>query len=805
MSGTRRPIWWSACAQAATAAAGRQLSEDQIDGIFERAQLRARFYRGQGMASDAAARRAGAELGAEIRMASAIERRTRAINMLTRRRLDARLQPGQDAYRTMLATLTGIERGGTFRGAADSVDANWHGLRNTMLGGMLADLERAGLLRAAQRRDQAFERDIARELWRLRDPAAPASGNRQAAEIATIVDRYQEWLRSELNDAGGWVERLDHYITRQSHDQLLVRGDGSPAAYRAWRDFIMPRLDPVTFRDAADPERMLRQVWENLAAGVHTTSTSETLAGFRGPGSVAKRVSQERVLHFANADAWFDYNQTFGRRGVIDSATAMLDKGSRDVALMRILGTNPQAMLEGWRDRITQAARDRHDFQTIDRLRSQFPERVLETLDGRAALPENPTLAKIGANWRVLQNLSKLGGVVLSSLPDLAVNAAMLRHNGVPLLHAYAQQMLALLPAGGETRALAAQLGGGIDMMLGDLAHRFQAENAVAGGVARASDKFFRLTGLAYWTDSMKRAGGLMLSNNLAERAAMTFDQLPGRMQTTLRRYGIEAAEWNQIRATPATAADGRAYIVPENVGAEDARRKLRAYIADQVREGMTEADAGSRAALTLGTRAGTASGEALRLLMQFKQYTTTFMGRTLGREFTRDGIDVGGVAHLIVATTALGYLSMTLKELAKGRNPREPKTGGDYVKLLTAAAVQGGGLGIYGDFLFGDNSRFGGGFVETLAGPTAGTLGEVARFLSQRLRGEGHPAAEAIRMGTGHAPFLNLFYTRAALDYLVLYRLQEWASPGFLRRYERNVKRDNAQTFWLRPTEAVR
>jgi hypothetical protein len=30
-------------------------------------------------------------------------------------------------------------------------------------------------------RDIAFERDLARELWRLRDPALPATGNRQDA------------------------------------------------------------------------------------------------------------------------------------------------------------------------------------------------------------------------------------------------------------------------------------------------------------------------------------------------------------------------------------------------------------------------------------------------------------------------------------------------------------------------------------------------------------------------------------------------------------------------------------------------
>jgi DNA-binding GntR family transcriptional regulator len=118
---------------------------------------------------------------------------------------------------------------------------------------------------------------------------------------------------------------------------------------------------------------------------------------------------------------------------------------------------------------------------------------------------------------------------------------------------------------------------------------------------------------------------------------------------------------------------------------------------------------------------------------------------------------------------------------------------------------VQGGGLGLYGDFLFGENNRFGGGFVSSLAGPTAGSVDEVARFLAGRVRGEGNAAAEAIRMGVGHTPFVNLFYTRLALDHMVLFRLQEWANPGYLRRVEQRTKRENDQTFWLRPTEAIR
>jgi len=795
---------FQACLAAASNAAGRQLTDAEQDRIFTRAHHRTRFYQLQGMDPLSAAQRAGGELGNELRQAAAIERRQHARNQIIRRQLDARVRPGQE-YDSVLAVLSGVARG-TDRDLANSVDATWHGLSNTFRGAMVANLRRAGLLDVLRTRDEAFERDLARELWRRRDPALPASGNAPAQQAAEILGQVQDALRNQLNDAGAWISELDHYITRQSHDQLRVRGDGTPQAYQAWRDFILPRLDPITFRDAADPEQFLRNVWNNLASGVHTTSTSETLAGFSGPGSVAKKVSQERVLHFASADAWFDYNQAFGRGNVFDAVLAQVEKGSRDVALMRHLGTNPGAMLQGWIDRLATQLRDDGRAADAGRLASsKFPDQVLAILDGRAATPENPTLAQIGAGVRGLQQLARLGGVMLSALPDLSVNAAALRHNGVPLFHAYSQEMLGLLPRGRATREIADSLGVGIDGLLGHIAHRLGPDDGMTGRVARAADLFHRLNGLTWWTDRMKESAGLMLSSNLAEHAGQDFASLPGRMQATLRRYGIEDAEWTALRATPQRAADGRSYILPDAIGDPELQRKVQAYLADQVREGMTEGSASSRAIATLGTQSGSWGGELVRTLMQFKSYAVTYMTRSMGRELTRDGVDVQGVAHLLVATTALGYLAMTMKELAKGRAPRQPDDPATAVKLVAAAMVQGGGMGIYGDFLFGENNRFGGGFVASLAGPTAGTLEEAARFLANRLRGEGHAAAEAIRMGANHTPLINLFYTRLGIDYAVLWRLQEWANPGYLRRMEQRVKRENDQTFWLRPTEAVR
>lgn len=800
MSGTNN------CLATISAAVGRALSHQEILDIATEVEGRIQARVNAGQSRFAAAAAASQQLAGEELLAAINKRQSAAINARISAGLDARSAvPGQE-FNAVQALLTGAR--GVFYRAAASIDAARHALRDSMAGGLIHDLRQSGLLDAVTRRDKTFDHDVAVELWAVRDPtSARPTNNAQAVSVARIIDKYLEALRGQLNDAGAWIGRLDNYIVRQSHDQLLVRGDGSAAAFQAWRDMIEPRLDPRTFDGIDDRARFLRNVWEALASGEHETTNSATLAGFAGPGSLAKRVSQERVLHFRDADAWWEYNEKFGHGAVIDTVFHTIEKNTRDLALMRALGTNPEAMYQGWIDRMVTAARDRGDFDTVDKLRGKrFGDtnaRVLDVLTGKADLPAGGTLAKIGSGIRMMESLAKLGGVVLSSIPDLAVNAAMLRHNGIGLFDSYARQMMELLPKGNapETRAVAEQLGVGLDHMLGQVMHRFQAEDGAMGKMSAAARMFYKLSGLTYWTDSLKSSAGLMLANNLAERVATGFADLPPLMRNSLTRYGIDAGDWASLAAERQIAADGRHYILPAEMADRGLAGKIQSYITDQVREGMTEPTAYNRAFATFGTQRGTMAGELVRLMMQFKQYTVTYLDRSVGRELSRDGLDPGGIAHLIVATTALGYLSMTLKELAKGREPRSPEHPGDYAKLVMAAMTQGGGLGIYGDFLFGEANRMGGGAIATLAGPAAGTLEDVHKVLMSIRDQTGHPWAEGINLVKNNAPFINLFYSRMALDHLIMFRAQEWANPGYLRRYEQRVRKENAQTFWLSPS----
>lgn len=807
-----------------------KIDEDEARRILGRVFDRATRHEKDGVSRADAALKAARELGDEERIAAAVEKRNGLINKQRRADLDNRVVPGKEAD-SVRAVLSSVE--GNTRGFADSIDTAGQANTTRLIGGLISELRQKGLLQAVLRRNKDFERDLSDEMWRLEDPdSGIATGNKFAAQAAEIFHRYQETSRQMQNQAGAYIGKEEHYVTRQSHEMENIRAGGGDAARDAWRDFIEPKLAERTFEGVEDRSKFLNDVWKALASGRHDTANgADWLSGFTGPANLGKRVSQERKLHFKDARSWHAYNERYGHGNVVDSVLRGLEHAGRNTALMRALGTNPEAMLKSWVSDLQKAAIDRKDFKTSDALGGSWNDRIMDVVTGKASIPSNLRLAQIGQNIRNWESMAKLGGVVASSIPDIAVNAGTLRWNGVPLLEGYARTFLSPLLGrrSGETRQVADMLGVGIDGMTSRLLSRFHLEDRLGSG-SKLLEIFHRANFLTYWTDSLKTGVGLILSNNLARNSAREFAALPERLQITMRRYGIEGPEWDAIRQAEKRAADGKDYLLPGSMadlpdaaiahlakGAspaelarvrDDLQTKLGSYVIDQSREAMTESRASDTAFATGGTQVGTPAGFAARLLMQFKQYPITYMRRSIGREmYRRDRVDVAGISYLIVGTTLLGAVAMTVKDLAKGRNPRDAMK--EPLKFGLAAMQQGGGLGIYGDFLFGNANRMGGGFLSSAAGPAAGTLDDAFQFFTAlrdgsntRTRGQ-VAASEGLQGLKNNAPFINMIYSRAVLDYFILHRLQEAANPGYLRRYEERVKKQNAQTFWLRPSSS--
>jgi hypothetical protein len=156
---------------------------------------------------------------------------------------------------------------------------------------------------------------------------------------------------------------------------------------------------------------------------------------------------------------------------------------------------------------------------------------------------------------------------------------------------------------------------------------------------------------------------------------------------------------------------------------------------------------------------------------------------------------DYGYMAHLLVASTVFGYLAMSAKDIVNNRTPKEFSW-----KTFLASFLQGGGAGIYGDFLFADYTRYGHDLLDTLFGPTATTVSDATKMISNTIQGKPPGVKDFYRLTINNVPGANIWWSRGALNYLFGYAFIESIQPGYLATLQSNLKKNFGQDFIFDP-----
>lgn len=811
----------SKCVANVHKAVGESFTKDEVKEVVD--QVFALAERDQNLAGSVARKlkMAAREQTADEVFAAKRERMQRALNIRAEQALAGELAERKSARQKGSNAIDALTVGKVDSKikAGYSTDAQIKTREGKWRGGFMADLESENLLQYMTRRDPEFERAVAIEMFREAGGSYAPSGNSDAVKFARIGSKWNELGRVTQNNAGAAIAKRKGYIVAQTHDQIRIAKAGD-----AWINRIADKLDEETFVGVENRQQFLQAVRINLATGNHMRPPGEATGsfGFKGPGNLAKRVSQERVLIFKSPEAWLEYNREFGTGSVFDGIMHGIDRAARNSVLMERWGTNPQAMFDRIVQEEIQTAKDAGDVKEVARLETGLSGRAgftpglranFEAMSGASAIPGNPTAAMINQNIRSLASMAKLGGMVLSMFPDLAMRASVLRHNGMNYLDGLASGLRAISRGRGskEYKDAMWRLGVGHNGMAGALHAKYTAADQIPGRMAKAEASFYKWNGSNWVQDVLESGMGFDLAANLAEKRKLPYEALPRRLQNNLTRYGISPEDWKALQSTATHKVDGVDLLLAENVADEALRNKLEVYYVDQSREGMTMGGAAERAWVSQFGPPGSLPGEVARYALQFKNFSLTYVRRHLMRELGRDGFDGSGLALMIVWSTALGYVAQAAKDIAKGREPRDPSD----PETWGAAFMQGGGLGIYGDFLLGEYNRFGNTLGETLAGPAVGIASDwltifaiIASGAKDELSGEGENwgkiGSAGLKAVVNSTPYANLFYTRVALDYLVLYQLQEALDPGSLRRMEQRIRKENNQEFIVSPSRAI-
>lgn len=660
----------------------------------------------------------------------------------------------------------------------------------------------------------------------LREIHGESTGNTAAKQMAEAWSQTAERARKMFNQAGGDIPKLEGWAMPHSHDAIAVRNAAGKGAdperhFDAWFDFIRPRLDQSKMTDYSTGKPHTDFTLKAAAREAYDAITSEGWAGRdlgQGGGAFGQKLARRRTDHrffvFKSADDWVKYHEKFGNGDVFSVMMGHLDGMSRDIALLQILGPNPSATIRWMGDVVEKDLRVRaaRDGMSNDKLESRARgtrrslEMMYEHFTGAINAPINGRAARTFAGVRSVLQSAQLGAAAISALADIGFGRMASKEVGIPFRKVLSRQVSLLNPRNLEDQKLAVRLGLIADhwSSLAVAQQRYLGEVSGPEITQRLADFTMRVSGLSPWTQAGRWAFGMEFTGLLADHAGKTMRELDPALRSTFERAGISANDWEVARRTAPMDHKGAQFLRPEDIGDEDLARKFLDMIHTETEFAVPSSSLRGRTMLIGENQPGTVQGELIRSFAMYKNFSITLLMTHMRRGMSMPTkLEVGRYAtQLLLTTTIMGGMSLQLKEIAKGRDPRDMTT----AKFLGAAAMQGGGLGIFGDFLFAQKNRYGDGLSSTIAGPVFGLAADVSGLINENatraMQGEDTKVASGVLdLAQRYAPGASLWYLRAGLQNLVFDEMQRMVDPKAqqrLRRLENRYRNEYGQEHWM-------
>ena len=604
-----------------------------------------------------------------------------------------------------------------------------------------------------------------------------------------------EEIRQLKNKFGASITKNERFLLPQAHDMRAVGNAG----FDTWRSSVLPKLDRAMMLDDqgrvmtdTQIEDLLEYVYESITTGGLNKVKDLTVP--RLGKKLARKGSERRVLYFKDAESWIEYQKDFGQGDLFTVMTDYIEQSANDIALLEILGPNPNTTFEAL---FAQAKKKGFGFGEERQLRS-----IYNVVSGKVNQGELTTFADAMTTYRNIETAALLGKAFLSSFSDVGFQLITSKYNNVPAFKTLFRHLSGFSKNDLADRRAAALMGLGGDTFVqtANAGNRF-ADIYGVGTSSKVANAVMRASFLQPWTDSLRKVFGVEFNGMLFNQFQKTFDELDGALRAAFDRNGILPEDWDAFRKTEPFEHKG---ALLADVTKDDTM-KFHRMVLQETDYAVPTPDARVRAITTGGLSRNTAEGQLWRSAFMVKSFpitiATTHFYRAAYQATLKDKLSYS--ALLLATTSVLGGVALLAKDIAAGRDPRPI----DDPKFFVSAIQQGGGLGIFGDFVFSDVNRFGGGITETIIGPIGDTLDTGVKFTVGNIREavqgeETHIMGEAGKIVERYTPNIwqvSLF-KQALFD-----QYEMMADPDAqlkFRRLIRKREKEYNQEYWWRPGE---
>lgn len=830
------------CIAALNKAAGRELSDTELQDVFERIQREARnlaagrseFSAQIDPSNPAGVMQKAAEIAAQqLITEKVLQHRRVALQTEAIAARQANVTAMKNAGITDVEALTRIIANSA-DGRADqfSLEARAMGISNLIKSKVQDTWANLGGRYLGLVQDKGKIRALIMEM------KGQDSGDALAKQGAQAWLKTAEETRQWFNDRGGNVGHLDDWGFPQHHSQERV----AKAGKELWVADTYAALDLTRYRDdfgnsMSEPEvkALLSHAWDSIA----TNGANKINPGKgRGFGARANRHGEERQIHFKDAEAVMGYWDKYGEKAFPDILLGHLETMAKDIAFIEHFGPNPDATFRMLRDQAEQSAKlaDPTGISKVDRDLARL-DNLYSYAAGKAKPVADTRVANLFEGIRNLNVAGKLGSAFWASLyGDKVMLEAVGRLNKLPWFQAQMNELRLLNPLnGGERRQLQRQTLM-LDYMRSAM-HRFGDDMGRSSWTDKAANTVMKISGMSAVNEWRRGAFGLTMMSSIGhEVQAKAWSELGPQDGRLLHSFGITESEWNlwklarledyghgnSTMLTPEALAKIPdqaiidAGLVPKDTDAADIARVRRDAIVKYLGalhsesvNAVIEPNWSERSRTVGGLQRGNVRDEITKSVWQFKGFAFSTFNRMfeLGLSRQTTGGKAGFISSFMLLQTLTGALMLQTQSLLSGQDPRPM----DEWKFWAAAFLKGGSLGLYGDFLYSQSgtTRYGSGPLEVLAGPTVGAAADVVTAMTKAGNAmtsgqDTHLGARLLNIGKGFVPGSNLWYTRAAFDHILMQNAQEMLSPGYLAAMRANSLTNFGQDWWWAPGEAL-
>jgi len=510
----------------------------------------------------------------------------------------------------------------------------------------------------------------------------------------------------------------------------------------------------------------------------------------------------------------------------IDLAVMDLDSQVKGAKLAKSAETDVRELMDGAaEERPTPAGGvflNKNDPATYARTFEATSQNMFDHMRGTANTPVNTRLAEVSSGIRNVEVASKLGQAAWSALTDPVFGHNARKMAGLSNDSFIKDTVGNMVRFAKHDNMKHARLSG---MMSNKFLHSIDqlSRLSVAGHTQKSTGMMAeRVVGWSYLngiTQTGKDTAGMGFTNEILAGMKKPFEDLNPAWQFTLNQNGITAKDWSNLSGLKPHLVDGMPVLRPQDVEAQAGLELTLKYlnlIDSFTKIAVPEPGVRTTALMTQGLRPGTGGGEMLRFAFQFKSFAISVMlmhAMSGAREIIRAGSGgskgamlSGGsrVANMVIGLTILGGIVSQMKEINSGRDPRDMTD----EKFWKAAAMQGGGMGIIGDFAFSNTNRYGKGLADTLVGPAMGSIFDPARKLVLGAADDENPsgAMDLTRFIQSNLPGGNLWFWKLPLDRLVFDKIEEMAHPKGSKSFKKSMgrrKTKHGQEYWWGEGEA--